>query len=137
MKRSLRRLFTLALLAALPLQGQATSSMTCHLKTHENVHQTAHEASHEAAPGHTHQHSHDRSIAADMHKDHGSLENDPTPSQPPSGCALCASCCVMAQALTPSSGLGLLAAAPLSIFPRDLKQPVSVVLEALLRPPRS
>lgn len=133
MKRSLRRLFALALLAVLPLQGQATSSMTCHLQAHENVHETTLEAS----PGNTQQHVHDHHVAAEMHTGHDTLETDSISSQPPSSCALCASCCVMAQALTPSSGLGLLAAAPLSIFLLDLKQPVSVVLETLLRPPRS
>ena len=131
MKRSLRRLFALALLAVLPLQGQATSFMACHLQAHENVH----EMTHEALPGNTH--AHDHQGAASMHKDHGTLETDSISSQPPNSCALCASCCVMAQALTPGSGLGLLAAAPLSIFLLDLKQPVSVVLETLLRPPRS
>jgi hypothetical protein len=90
---------------------------------------------HEALPGNTH--AHDHQAAASTHTDHGTLETDSISSQPPSSCALCASCCVMAQALTPSAGLGLLAAAPLSIFLLDLKQPVSVVLETLLRPPRS
>lgn len=137
MKRSLRRLFALALLAALPMQGQATSSMTCHLQAHENVHEATHETTHEAAPSHAQQDTHDRPMAAQMHTGHGTLETDPIQSQLPNSCALCASCCVMAHALTPGSGLGLLAAAPLSIFLLDLKQPVSVVLETLLRPPRS
>lgn len=121
MTAQVRRLLAMLLLLALPLQGQAVSSMNCHSTEHNG---------------------HPVSLVSDAGQD-GAIQHlhdtpqSETTTQQPGSCALCVGSCAMAHAI-PAAPAGL-AAVPYSNPISALPTPryLSVVLEGLLRPPRS
>ncbi len=136
-KLKIRRLLTVLLLAALPLQGQAVAAMTCHsmagaseLVSQADPHETSH-----AHDSHSHKHpSTDLSAEADLL--HHALGTESV-TQLTSSCALCAASCAMAHVIPVSVESSFPQLESTSITLTSTPRYSSVVLEGLLRPPRS
>jgi hypothetical protein len=137
MSLKIRRLLAVLLLAALPLQGQAVAAMSCHSSADsaELVSQAVlHEKSH-AHDSHAHSHPAPDVIfkAEGVHHTSGT---EPA-AQLASSCALCAASCAMAHVIPVSVESSFPQLESSSITLSSTPRYSSVVLEGLLRPPRS
>ncbi len=125
-----KRILTVLLLVALPLQGQAAAAMTCHGAA------LAGGASHLSASmtpeGHAHSHA--------SHAAHSAEAAEPANGSavPPhaGACALCAATCFIAYGLPAQASLAFTEASFHRPSPGPTADFASVVLEGLLRPPR-
>jgi hypothetical protein len=157
MNKRIRHLITVVLLAALPLQGQAAASMTCHLTVEAKAsaqvrsadvhhsgdfsgHLTAHLSSHDgqtphhgaAHPHHSTDHLAANGTAPDPVADHETLL-----SLNSTICAACAASCLMAYALPEEINATDLSADTASVQVLITSPYAGVVLDGPLRPPRS
>ena len=127
---SVKRILTLLLLVALPLQGQASAAMTCHGSTLTNIDSRTNAT--QAPELHTHAHA--------AHASHLAEAADPVSNSSNSAhagaCALCAATCFMAYGLPAQASLTFTEAAFHRPSPGPTADFASVVLEGLLRPPR-
>ena len=127
---SVKRILTLLLLVALPLQGQASAAMTCHGSTLTNINSRTNAT--QAPELHTHAHA--------AHASHLAEAADPVSNSSHSAhagaCALCAATCFMAYGLPAQASLTFTEAAFHRPSPGPTAGFASVVLEGLLRPPR-
>ena len=135
--RSLKRSLVLLLLVSLPLQAQAAAWMACHA-SFESVSSVKLE---QAA------HHHSEADPATDHSAHAATASDATASDATtatgsaaaqaSGCALCAASCFMAHGLPAAAQHTFTQAEFRTLIPGPQLHFASVVLEGLLRPPRS
>lgn len=139
---SLKRSLVLLLLVSLPLQAQATAWMACHA-SFQSV------GSGKALEQAVHHHS--EAHTADGHSAHAANTSDATASDAISvgfaatgsaaaqatGCALCAASCFMAHGLPAAAQHPFTQAEFRTLIPGPQLHFASVVLEGLLRPPRS
>jgi hypothetical protein len=127
---SVKRILTLLLLVALPLQGQASAAMTCHGSNSANINSRTNAT--QAPELHTHAHA--------AHASHLAEAADPVSNSSHSAqagaCALCAATCFMAYGLPAQASLTFTEAAFHRPSPGPTADFASVVLEGLLRPPR-
>ena len=125
-----KRILTLLLLLALPLQGQAAAAMTCHGLTPADIDSHTHATT--APEHHTHAHA--------AHAPHQAEVGDPITNSSHTAlagaCALCAATCFMAYGLPTRAALSFTEAAFHRPSPGPTADFSSVVLEGLLRPPR-
>ncbi len=134
---SLKRTLVLLLLVSLPLQAQASAWMACHASFQSADSGKALEQS---------VHHHPEAHPADGHPAHAATAPDattpesttPGPSAAQaSGCALCAASCFMAHGLPAAAQHAFTQAEFRMLIPGPPLHFASVVLEGLLRPPRS
>jgi hypothetical protein len=130
--RSLKRSLVLLLLVSLPLQAQAAAWMACHA-SFESVSSVKLE---QAA------HHHSEADPATDHSAHAATASDATTATgsaaaQASGCALCAASCFMAHGLPAAAQHTFTQAEFRTLIPGPQLHFASVVLEGLLRPPRS
>ena len=130
--RSLKRSLVLLLLVSLPLQAQAAAWMACHA-SFESVSSVKLEQA-------THHHS--EAGPATDHSAHAATASDATTATgsaaaQASGCALCAASCFMAHGLPAAAQHTFTQAEFRTLIPGPQLHFASVVLEGLLRPPRS
>ena len=130
--RSLKRSLVLLLLVSLPLQAQAAAWMACHA-SFESVSSVKLE---QAA------HHHSEAGPATDHSAHAATASDATTATgsaaaQASGCALCAASCFMAHGLPAAAQHTFTQAEFRTLIPGPQLHFASVVLEGLLRPPRS
>jgi hypothetical protein len=139
---SLKRSLVLLLLVSLPLQAQAAAWMACHASFQSVGSGKALEQS---------VHHHSEAHTADGHSAHVAIASDATASDAitagftatgsaasqASGCALCAASCFMAHGLPAAVQHTFTQAEFRTLIPGPQLHFASVVLEGLLRPPRS
>ena len=135
--RSLKRSLVLLLLVSLPLQAQAAAWMACHA-SFESVSSVKLEQA---------VHHHSEADPATDHSAHAATASDATASDATtatgsaaaqaSGCALCAASCFMAHGLPAAAQHTFTQAEFRTLIPGPQLHFASVVLEGLLRPPRS
>lgn len=151
MLKTVRELFTALLILALPLQGQAAASMTCHLMTKvsgpvvalsaDSVSHHGNHSSHE--PAHLNQTAdHSNHSAAQTHPDlipteHGTDQGSRFLSLNDSVCAACAAACLMAHALPEEITGSDFAANSSAVLITTPSPYAGVILDGPLRPPRS
>ena len=130
--RSLKRSLVLLLLVSLPLQAQAAAWMACHA-SFESVSSVKLEQA---------VHHHSEAGPATDHSAHAATASDATTATgsaaaQASGCALCAASCFMAHGLPAAAQHTFTQAEFRTLIPGPQLHFASVVLEGLLRPPRS
>ena len=130
--RSLKRSLVLLLLVSLPLQAQAAAWMACHA-SFESVSSVKLEQA---------VHHHSEADPATDHSAHAATASDATTATgsaaaQASGCALCAASCFMAHGLPAAAQHTFTQAEFRTLIPGPQLHFASVVLEGLLRPPRS
>ncbi|MDP4577108.1 MAG: hypothetical protein NWS77_03925 [Burkholderiaceae bacterium] len=137
MLRSLKRSLVLLLLVSLPLQAQAAAWMACHasfesvssVKLEQAVH-------HHSEAGPATDHSAHAATASDATASDATTATGSAAAQA-SGCALCAASCFMAHGLPAAAQHTFTQAEFRTLIPGPQLHFASVVLEGLLRPPRS
>ena len=117
MSLKIRRLLAVLLLAALPLQGQAVAAMSCHEQSHSHAHVVT-------------------DVVSEAKESHHTPGTEPA-VQLASSCALCAASCAMAHVIPVSVESSFPQLESTSITLTSTPRYSSVVLEGLLRPPRS
>ena len=135
--RSLKRSLVLLLLVSLPLQAQAAAWMACHasfesvssVKLEQAVH-------HHSEAGPATDHSAHAATASDATASDATTATGSAAAQA-SGCALCAASCFMAHGLPAAAQHTFTQAEFRTLIPGPQLHFASVVLEGLLRPPRS
>ena len=135
--RSLKRSLVLLLLVSLPLQAQAAAWMACHasfesvssVKLEQAVH-------HHSEADHATDHSAHAATASDATASDATTATGSAAAQA-SGCALCAASCFMAHGLPAAAQHTFTQAEFRTLIPGPQLHFASVVLEGLLRPPRS
>lgn len=129
--RSLKRFLMLSLLVSLPIQAQAAAWMACHA-SFESVNSVTLEQA---------IHHHSEAGSATDHSAHAAAAVDSTTPESAaaqaSGCALCAASCFMAHGLPAAAQNSFTQAEFRTLIPGPQLHFASVVLEGLLRPPRS
>jgi hypothetical protein len=165
MNKRIRHLITVVLLAALPLQGQAAASMTCHLTVeakasaqvrsadvhhsgdfsghltaHLSAHLSAHPGSHHGQTPHhgaAHPHHSTDHLAANGTAPDPVADHETLLSLNSTICAACAASCLMAYALPEEINAPDLSADTASVQVLITSPYAGVVLDGPLRPPRS
>ena len=135
--RSLKRSLVLLLLVSLPLQAQAAAWMACHASFESvssvKLEQAAH---HHSEAGPATDHSAHAATASDATASDATTATGSAAAQA-SGCALCAASCFMAHGLPAAAQHTFTQAEFRTLIPGPQLHFASVVLEGLLRPPRS